>query len=277
MPYHPRAPCNSVPWRTWPGRVRPRPPAADPSSYAPPIAARRFPRCGNTGSSAPPAWWSAIPSNTRVRPWLTLSDRDPRLAVRVALIFGARTDQTVVAVLCQHVRGPTRHAADGEDGRVEIDGNAQRIVGGSGIEIDIRIELLDLLDGLFHALGEAVELLLAGALAQFLAEHAQVGGARIFGAVDAVAEARNLDLARQRAFDRIHGGIFVAQAEQPPDHVLVGASVQWAFKRADAGRHRRVDIGQRGGHHAGGESGSVQLVIGMQRHGHVESAFHDVV
>src|ERR1017187_3311645 len=171
MPYRPAGPCSSAPWRTWRGPVRPRPAAGDPSSCAPSSAVGRSPRCGNTGSSAPPVWWSAIPSNTRVRPWLTLPDRDPCLAVRVALILGARTDQTVVAVLLQHVRRPTRHAADGEDGRVEIDGNAQRIVRGSGVEVDIRIELLDLLDGLFHALGEPVQLLVAGALAQFLGSH----------------------------------------------------------------------------------------------------------
>src|ERR1039457_2983518 len=208
MPYRPAGPCSSAPWRTWRGPVRPRPAAGDPSSCAPSIAVRRSPRCGNTGSSAPPAWWSAIPSNTRVRPWLTLPDRDPRLPVRVALVFGARTDQTVVAVLLQHVRRPTGHPAGGENGRVEIDGNAQRIVCGSRVEVHIRIELLDLLDGLFHSLGEAVQLLVAGALAQFLTQHAQVRGPRIFGAVHAVAEARNLDLARQGAFDRIHGGLF---------------------------------------------------------------------
>src|ERR1039457_378054 len=211
------APCSFAPWRTWRGPDRRRPKAGDPSSCSPSTSARRSPRRAHAGSSAPPAWWSAIPSNTRVRPWLTLPDRDPCLSVRVALILGARTDQTVVAVLLQHVRRPTRHAADGENGRVEIDGNAQRIVRGSRVEVHVRIEFLDLLDGLFHALGEPVELLVAGALAQFLAEHAQVRGPRIFGAVDAVAEAGNLDLARQRAFDRIHSGVFIAQAEQPLD------------------------------------------------------------
>src|SRR5450755_2858872 len=118
MPYHPTAPCNSEPWRTWPDPARPRHPVGDLSFYAPSIAVRRSPRCGNTGSSAPPAWWSAIPNSTHVRPWLAFPDRDPRLPVRVALVFGARTNQTVVAVLLQHVRRPTRHPADRENGSV---------------------------------------------------------------------------------------------------------------------------------------------------------------
>src|ERR1039457_1602498 len=178
MPYRPAGPCSSAPWRTWRGPVRPRPAAGDPSSCAPSIAVRRFPRYGNTGSSAPPAWWSAIPSNTRVRPWLALLDRNPRLPVGVALVFGPRTDETVIAVLFQHVRGPTRHPADRENGSVEIDGNAQRIVRGGRVEVHIRIQLLDLLDGLFHSLGEPVELLVAGALAQLLAHNPPGGGAR---------------------------------------------------------------------------------------------------
>src|ERR1039457_3134671 len=151
MPYRPAGPCSSAPWRTWRGPVRPRPAAGDPSSCAPSIAVRRSPRCGNTGSSTPPAWWSAIPSNTRVRPWLALPDRDPRLSVGVALVFGARTDQTVVAVLLQHVRSPAGHAADGEDRRVEIDRNAQRIICGSRVEVHVRVQLLDFPHRLFRS------------------------------------------------------------------------------------------------------------------------------
>ena len=85
------------------------------------------------------------------------------------------------------------------------------------------------LDGLFHALGQLVQLLVAGALAQLLGEHAQVRGARIFGAVDAMAEAGDLHLARQRVLHALDGGLFVAQVQQPLDDVLVGAAVQRAL------------------------------------------------
>src|ERR1035437_1915502 len=197
MPYHPHPTLHSVPWRTVPGRVGPRPPAADLSSYVPSISIRKSPRCGSTGSSAPPAWWSAIPNNTRVRPWLALPDRDPGLAVRVALVFGPRTNQTVGAVLLQHVRRPAAHPAHRENGSVEIDRNAQRIVRRSRIEVHVVIQLLDLLHRFSHAPGEPVQLLVARALAQFFAQHAQVRGPRIFRAVHAVAEARNLDLDRK--------------------------------------------------------------------------------
>ena len=106
---------------------------------------------------------------------------------------------------------------------------------------------------------------MAGALAQLFGEHAQVRGPRVFGAVHAMAETWNLGLAREGVLNGFGGGFLVAQAEQPFDHLLIGAAMQRAFQSADPGGDGRVDVRKRSRHHAGGESGGVQLVIGVQR------------
>jgi hypothetical protein len=61
------------------------------------------------------------------------------------------------------------------------------------------------------------------------------------------------------------------------DHVLVRAAVQRTFQRADGRGDRRIDVRQRGRRHARGESGSVELVVGVQGQGHVEGVLHHVV
>src|SRR5579862_9033977 len=61
-------------------------------------------------------------------------------------VVGAGTNQTVVVELLDHVGCPARNAADGEDRRVEVDVDAQRVVRRRRVEIDIRIQLLFVLD-----------------------------------------------------------------------------------------------------------------------------------
>ena len=43
-------------------------------------------------------------------------------------ILGAWTDEPVVGVLLQDVRGPTRRATTGKDGRIQVDGNTKRVI-----------------------------------------------------------------------------------------------------------------------------------------------------
>src|SRR5882757_5100572 len=99
----------------------------------------------------------------------TLAFRDwyPGLPVGVALVFGARPNQTVVPVLLQHVGSPTGHAANSENGRKEIDGNAQRIIGRRRIEIDVGVQPLRRFHGVLHFPRKAEKLLVTCALAQF--------------------------------------------------------------------------------------------------------------
>jgi hypothetical protein len=58
-----------------------------------------------------------------------LFDGDPVGGVDGADVFGAGTDEAVVVELLDDVGGPACDAADGEDGRVEIDVDAEGGVG----------------------------------------------------------------------------------------------------------------------------------------------------
>src|SRR6185503_1226555 len=60
---------------------------------------------------------------------LALLDGDEPLWVRRARVVRTRADQAIVRVLLEDVRRPARDAADGEDRRVEIDRDAERVVG----------------------------------------------------------------------------------------------------------------------------------------------------
>ena len=77
----------------------------------------------------------------------------PRLAVWQAGVIGAGADQAIVAVLLENVGGPAGHAAYGEDGGEEINRNAERIVTGGRVEINIGVQALRFVNGLFDAAG----------------------------------------------------------------------------------------------------------------------------
>ena len=108
----------------------------------------------------------------------------------------------------------------------------------------------------------------AGALAEIARHLAQVRGPRVFGLVDAMAEAGDLLLARELAANEVVDALaarVLAEVEQHPHHVGVGAAVQRPFERADRRDDRRIDVGQRGRGHASRKRRGVQLVIGVQR------------
>ena len=179
-------------------------------------------------------------------------------------------------VLLEHVRGPARDAADGEDRREEIDRDAERVIGGRRVEIDVRIQLLLGLDQRLDPLRHLEPLRLAGALPEIARHLPQVRRARILGVVHAVAEAGDLLLARQLGADDLFGLLerrVRADLEQQPHDVGVGAAVQRPLQRrrspADDGR---VDVGERRGRDARGERRRVQLVVGVEDQRHVERA-----
>ena len=59
---------------------------------------------------------------------------------------------------------------------------------------------------------------------------------------------------------------------QHPQHRLVGAAVQRAVERGDAGGDRRVGVDLRGAHAAHGVRRAVLLVVGVQDEEDVEGA-----
>ena len=64
----------------------------------------------------------------------------------------------------------------------------------------------------------------------------------------------------------------LADLDQQPHDVGVGAAVQRALQRADRADDGGMEVGERGGGDARGERGRVQLVIGVQHQRDVERA-----
>src|SRR5262245_8869053 len=74
------------------------------------------------------------------RPYtLPLIDRKKALRVLRPDVIRPGSNQPVVRVLLEDVGGPAGNPADGEDRRVEVDRDAQRIEHRRGVEVDVRI------------------------------------------------------------------------------------------------------------------------------------------
>ncbi len=152
-------------------------------------------------------------------------------------------------------------------------------VGRCGVEVDVGVELLLLLHVELNGAGHVVPLGVALGVAQVFGHLAEVGGAGVFGLVDAVAAAGDLFLAGEHGGDMHKGvidgvdsflrGLFVDGVEQAHD-VLVGSAVEGAFEGADGSGDGGVDVGEGGGDDAGGEGGCVELVVGVEDEGDVE-------
>src|ERR1035437_3756513 len=215
-----------------------------------------------------------VPTPIRNPDSLAVGDWYPRLPYREAGVVGSGTDETVVVVLLQHVRGPAGHAAYGEDWGEDIDGDAERIIRGRGVEIDVGVEIFRFLYVLFDLRRGFVEVDVAGAFADFFGEVGQVGGARIGSFVDAMAEAGDFYFVRQAIFYVLDGLGGRSGFEQHLDDVFIGAAVKGAFEGRDAGGCGGVDVGKRCGDYAGGEGGGVQFVIGVEGESDVEGSLH---
>ena len=97
--------------------------------------------------------------------------------------------------------------------------------------------------------------------------------ARVVVLVDAVAEAHQALVALLHALDEVGDVVAVLDAPQHPQHGLVGAAVQRAVERGDAGRDGRVGIGLRRADRAHRARRAVLLVVGVQDEQDVERAF----
>src|SRR5262245_42034452 len=130
---------------------------------------------------SPTANARSTPTSSATMRGLSLFERDEALRVRRPRIVGARTDQTVVRVLLEDVRGPAGDAAHREDRRVEIDRDAERVVGGCRVEVDVRIQLLLAFDERLDALRHIEPCGVAAALAQLARHLPQMRGAWVLG------------------------------------------------------------------------------------------------
>src|SRR6185436_19949539 len=98
---------------------------------------------------------------------LPLVDRHER-AARRADVVAARADQAVVVVLLDDVRRPAGDAAGGDHGREEVDRDVERVKEGRRVEVDVRDELLRLVDARVELHRHLVPLELAGLAAGLL-------------------------------------------------------------------------------------------------------------
>src|SRR4030095_2430526 len=77
-------------------------------------------------------------------------------------VVAARADQAVVVVLLDDVRRPAGDAAGGDHGREEVDRDVERVKEGRRVEVDVRDELLRLVDARVELHRHLVPLELAG-------------------------------------------------------------------------------------------------------------------
>ena len=144
------------------------------------------------------------------------------------------------------------------------------MVGGGGVEIDVRDEALFAIHDLINQHGHFVPLRLAGLLAHALRHRPEDFGARVAFLVDAVAEAHDAVPVGQRLHQVGFDVVDAADGLEGDHHLLVGAAVQRALEGADGRHHAGIDVrhGRHGG--AGGKGGGVDFVIGVEDQGDVE-------
>src|SRR5678815_273805 len=81
-----------------------------------------------------------------------LMEGSSALGISRARVVRTRAEQAVIGVLLENMRGPAGHSADGKDRRIQIDWDAESVVGRRRVEIHVGIQLLFALDQRFDAL-----------------------------------------------------------------------------------------------------------------------------
>src|SRR5207247_1896499 len=143
------------------------------------------------GERAPLLPQTPPPLRTRVLRTPGLSsfvERHPR-ASAWADVVAARPDQSVVVVLLDDVRRPARDAAGGDHRREEVDGDSERVEERRRVEVDVRDELLRLVDARVELHRHLVPLELARLPARVLRHALEDRRPRIARLVHAVAHA----------------------------------------------------------------------------------------
>ena len=171
------------------------------------------------------------------------------------------------------VRRPTGNTADGENWREQVDRNAERVVRGRRVEIDVRVQLLLALDESLDPLRHLEPDRLSRPLPEIARHLSEVGRARILGVIHAMAETGDLLLAREFGSDQflgLLGGTVLPDFQQHSHDVGVRSAVQRSFERADRADDRRVQVAQRRGNHPGSERRRIQLVVGVKDQRYVE-------
>jgi len=128
--------------------------------------------------------------------------------------------------LLEDVGGPSRGPGDREDRGKHVGRQAERVVHGGRVEIDVGIEALALLHEFGDALGHADPFALAELLAELHCHGAEMGRAGIKRLVDAVTDAHHLLLCGERRLDPSVHLRLLADLLKHVDDPLVGAAAQ---------------------------------------------------
>ena len=173
------------------------------------------------------------------------------------------------------LRQPAGRARDREQHREHLRRELQRLVDEAGVEVDVRVELaldevLVLERDLLQLLGDLQQRVDAGDLEDVVAGLLDDLGARVVVLVDAVAEAHQALVAVLDALDELADLVLAADALEHPEHGLVGAAVQRAVERGDAGADRRVRVDLARADRAHRVGRAVLLVVGVQDEQHLE-------
>ena len=169
--------------------------------------------------------------------------------------------------------GPAGSARDREDRREQVGRNAERVVHGGGVEIDVRVEVLFAQHDLGDALAHVEPLGFAELGAELLGHALQVRRAGVEHLVNAVADAHDFLFVLQAAGDEVVHLVEVADLLEHLDDALVGSAVQRPLERADGGGDGRVHAAERGDGDARREGRGVHAVVGVQDVAHVDGLF----
>src|SRR5665647_1410153 len=175
----------------------------------------------------------------------------------------------------QPLREPARRTADGEEHGEHLGREREGLIDQAGVEVDVRVEIAGhevvvLERDLLQLLGDLEERVDSGDLEDVVAGLFDDRGARVVVLVDPVAEAHQPLVAVLDALDEVGDVLLRPDPAQHPHYRLVGATVQRAIERRDAGRHRGVGVDLARAHGAYGVGRAVLLVVGVQDEQHVE-------
>ncbi len=166
--------------------------------------------------------------------------------------------------------GPAGGAGDGEDGGEEVGGDAEGVVNGGGVEVDVGFEAFAFAHDLCDAFRHFDPFGFAEFLGELDGESAEVGGAWVEDFVNTVADAHDFFLTFEFSFDEGIDVIEFADVLEHVDDAFVGAAVEGAFESSDGGGDGGVHVGECGDGDACGEGGGVHAVVGVKDEGDVE-------
>ncbi len=194
--------------------------------------------------------------------------------MELAHVDGPGPEDPVVLEVLQNPGRPPRHPAHGKQRGEHLRLDPEASVDEAGVEVHVGKNLLRVSEPDQHlaleVLGHPKERLHVGlAPGQGLGQGAQHPGPGVVGLVHPVAEPHDPPLGRKLLLDPAGHVAAVPDLLQHIDHLLVGPAVERALEGRHARAHRQVDVGERRGHHHGGEGARVHAVVRVEDEAHV--------